>query len=385
MQMPRKPNEVQLTDSKEYPWLMKTVSAKDIQSWPGLFPRLDTYRFGEDRGKGALVVIQPVMEAWHYRNQEEFASVLNAWFTQADEAGLFDSQTIVVLPEYLGLYLYLADEFPWVTRAKTLDAAAALSLLDEKALLLFKAVLGAWDRPYPDAVKAELMTRKAARAAEIYQTVLGGLARQFRVTLVGGSIPLPGAFVAEDGLTLRTGAHALRDMQNVCPVWRPDGTLEPKLTVKRHPTRDEGAKLWLKPGEGGPGLYDTPAGKLAVMICADAWHPDIWKEAAEADLVAVPAMSLGSGQWPLPWVGYDHMEEITGLPEPKGETLGEAWAKHALLGRIGGSQARAGVVSFFRGTVFDQATSGVPQFFLKGEALRLPASIKSPMAVRVNL
>jgi hypothetical protein len=96
-------------------------------------------------------------------------------------------------------------------------------------------------------------------------------------------------------------------------------------------------------------------------------------------------MTLGAGVWALPWEGYDHMEDLPLLPEPAGETLGEAWAKYALTGRITQSNARAGVVSFFRGTVFDQASSGVPQFALDGETLRLPPAVKSPMAVRVNL
>ena len=59
-------------------------------------------------------------------------------------------------------------------------------------------------------IVAERMKRKAARAAAIHHEVFSGIAKQYGVTVVAGSIPLPGPQIIDGHLTVDRQAHPFR-------------------------------------------------------------------------------------------------------------------------------------------------------------------------------
>jgi hypothetical protein len=108
--------------------------------------------------------------------------------------------------------------------------------------------------------------------------------------------------------------------------------------------------------------FDTPAGKLGVLICADAWYPDAYARmrAHGVELIAVPSDAGDRAAWTAPWRGYD------GAPTPPDVdardvgrlTLAQAWHTYALAGRLAASGARCGINVFLRGELWDLGVLG---------------------------
>jgi hypothetical protein len=118
--------------------------------------------------------------------------------------------------------------------------------------------------------------------------------------------------------------------------------------------------------------FETPAGRLGVLICADAWYPEPYAalRADGAELVAVPSFIESAGLWDSPWKGY------SGNPPPPGVDLGDigrltegqARRKYSLAGRLAESGARRGLDIYLRGTLWDmQADSGTAVGLRDGE------------------
>jgi hypothetical protein len=207
--------------------------------------------------------------------------------------------------------------------------------------------------------EAAIFRMKAARMAESYQAVFSQLARQYSVTVVAGSIILPAPHIAGGRLILNHGP--LRNASIVC---RPNGTLHSRPIYKAFPTSDELPFIPPAPLSGIPS-FDTPAGRLGVLICADSWFPQAYARLHEQgiDLLAVPSYeSLEPRSWNGPWLGYDgwqapadvDVNDIKNIPE------GQAWKKYSLAGRIQSSGARYGMNIFLRGKLWDQDLGGKP-------------------------
>lgn len=313
---------------------------------------------GEDLGRGNLLGVQPYLRTRNFRNRQEFAAALTAPLHAAAERSLLSPGTTVVFPEYIGLFLYLADEFPWVYRAATLEAAGVRALIDEKIWLI------ALGLKYPDGekmdgIRSELMRVKARSAASHYQAAFSHLARQFGITIVAGSIPLPAPQIIEGRLT--PSGHPWVDMENVTAVFAPNGSIHPRLVRKQQPTKEEARSLWIKPVEEASPIFNTPAGRLGVLICADSWHPSAWEGLDRPDFVAVPSAGFEADKWTRPWGGPDAASgaDFPHDPADVGKiSEGEAWLKYALPGQIGASTAAAGVNVFLQGELWDLRPGG---------------------------
>jgi N-carbamoylputrescine amidase len=95
------------------------------------------------------------------------------------------------------------------------------------------------------------------------------LARAHGVHLVAG-------FAERDGVKLYNSA-AIAGPNGLLGVYR-----------KLHLWGEEA--LYFEPGDRGMPVFHTPFGRLAAMICYDAWFPELWRLAAVqgADLVCLP-------------------------------------------------------------------------------------------------
>ena len=118
-------------------------------------------------------------------------------------------------------------------------------------------------------------------------------------------------------------------------------------------------------------VFETPAGRLGVLVCADSFYPQAYERmhALKADLLAVPSFSMGKGLWDRPWDNYSGAEAPADVdPADAGRlTLGEAWHKYALLGRIASAGVKHGVNVFLHGELWDLEAENSPSILVKGQ------------------
>jgi predicted amidohydrolase len=307
---------------------------------------------GADAGRGNLLGLQPCLSAEDYASAEALHAALDRLMQAARERGWVGARTVAVWPEYIGAWLAAAGEPPAVVQAPSL-AAAMRRIALRQPLRLAGLLLAARER---DRLAASLFRLKAAGMARDYNAVFGRLARDYAATTVAGSIVLPAPRVEAGRVAAGRGP-----LYNVSTVFAPDGRAHPRLARKAYPTTSEQAFIAAAPLDELP-AFDTPAGRLAVLVCADSWRPEAYARlrALGAELVAVPSFIDRGGLWHRPWAGYD------GAPAPPdvaaadvgGITEAQAWRKYALAGRLGACSARAGINVFLRGRLWDLEADG---------------------------
>lgn len=166
-------------------------------------------------------------------------------------AAMEQKPDLVLFPEDIGLPLALVDDYAVVRDCKTTVEAATALIKAHQADIA--PLCGQGMSP-----QRALLTLKAPRVDELYRQVFGGLARQYHVYVAAGSAPLPsGAAVG-----------------NVAYLFGPDGELA-GTQGKKHLIDLEGPEgLDLCPVIEKT-LWQTPLGKLGMIICADAWDAQV--------------------------------------------------------------------------------------------------------------
>ena len=320
------------------------------------------HQLGRERGRGNLLGIEPYMVAADYVSKESFSKKLNSYLLIAQRQNWVNEKTIVVFPEYIGTWLVLANESEKLLQAATLESA-------ERAMVLhhpLKFLTHLWASPQKGSAEAAFFRMKADRMAEIYQEVFSQLAQKYAVTLIAGSIVLPAPQISDQRLILTEGP-----LRNMSMVFRPDGTPHPRLIYKAFPTAKELSFTGPASAKDIPS-FETPAGRLGVLICADSWFPGAYvplKE-QEIELLAVPSYGAFSVQtWNHPWLGYDGWQAPTDVDvnDIQKITEGQAWNKYALAGRIRSSGATYGMNVFLRGKLWDQDSGGWPATLVRDD------------------
>lgn len=308
---------------------------------------------GGDSGRGNLVGIQPYLLPVDYSSEAAFLAKLNAYFASAKRRGVLNPKSIVVLPEYTGTWLVAMGEKRRVYAAKTSGEALQTVALSN-LFAFFRAKLSTPDSTQDPTTDA-LFRMKAAEMAETYQRVFSGLAKKYGVTVVAGSILLPKPKVGNGQLAVGNG-----QLQNVSAVFRPDGSLA-GIVRKAFPIEAEQKFLCAGKISDNP-VFDTPAGKLGVLVCADAWFSPAYAalKAKGVELLAVPSYSMMDNAWQLPWGGY------SGHPTPPDAradvgriTEGEAWQRYTMPARAPREAGiQRGINVFLRGNLWDLGTDG---------------------------
>ncbi|TSD76370.1 carbon-nitrogen hydrolase family protein [Pseudomonas sp. KBS0710] len=306
---------------------------------------------GEPADRGNLLGIQPELFPADYQSLERLHLKLSAYLQKAREQGLINPKTVVVLPEHIGTWLMLSGEKNELYQATHLkDAMNWLSA--SNPLQFARAWISAkGDNRMDDAY----LRMKAPAMARDYQVLFGGLAKEFGVTLVAGSIALPNPSVSQGQLHIGHGA-----LYNASVVFAADGLPIGDPQRQLYPIYDE--RGFIAPGdENQVSVVDTPAGRLGILIGSDSWYPDNYRKLNEqgAQLVAVPAFVTGRDTWDRPWRGFKSVStppEISLKPEELSE--GEAWRRLTLISQQPISQASAGMSVFLRGQFWDLGTAG---------------------------
>ncbi len=321
---------------------------------PAAVEKLQSHSIGHDQGRGNLLGIQPWLTPLDYASPAALTQKIDSYFVHAQQQGWLQRGTIAVLPEYVGTWLVASGEKKAVFDAQ--DIGVAMTTLALTHLPSF-AYYMATAPTVQDRAKWALFTLKSERMAEDYQTVFGGLAQRHGIHLVAGSIILPEPRLESGKLTVRPGGA----LYNISALFGPDGRIVPPLVFKAFPIEDENRFLVAAQASDIP-VFHTPAGKLAVLICADAWYPAAYLavKAKGADLVAIPSFSAGDGVWGSVWGGYNGAatpQDIMASDVGK-LTEGQAWQKYAMGGRAPAHGINHGVNVFLRGTLWNLGSDG---------------------------
>ena len=306
---------------------------------------------GTPSDRGNLLGIQPELFPADYQSLERLHLKLAAYLQKARDQGLLNDKTIVVLPEHVGTWLMVSGEKNELYQATSLKEAMNW-LSASNPLLFLRALISAQgDNRLDDAY----LRMKAPAMARDYQILFGGLAKEFGITLVAGSIALPNPSVSQGQLQVGHGP-----LYNTSLVFGHDGLPLGQPQRQLYPIFDE--RGFIEPGdENAITVIDTPAGRLGILIGSDSWYPDNYRKLNEqgAQLVAVPAFVIGRDTWDKPWRGFKSVStppEISLKPEELSE--GEAWHRLTLISQQPISQATTGMSVFLRGQFFDQGSSG---------------------------
>lgn len=244
--------------------------------------RIDLVQEQGARGDaGNILGIQPHMAPADYQDARRLRLKFEAYLRQARAQGLLGPHTVIVLPEHIGTWLWLSGEKDEVYQADRLDTVSGW-LTFSNPLAFVRAW---WQGEGRHRLSEAQLRMKASRMRDEFQWVFGGLARQFRVTLVAGSIVLPNPRAEDGQLALAAGP-----LYNVGVIFGPDGRVlgQPLRQHQVHYRR------FLSPGPSpAVAFIPTAAGPLAVALGDDAWAPEVQARIREqgARALLVPAFS----------------------------------------------------------------------------------------------
>lgn len=319
-------------------------------------PNPKVYIQKEGKGKrGSFLGMEPYLNKYSYATEDSFYLALNEYFRIAKENDLlFIDRSIVVLPEYIGTWLVVTAEDKSIFATNTIQEAMEVLVKHNLGSFLWHYLFSS--SYSSDTLKETLFRMKAWQMTDRYQTVFAKLAREYRVSIVAGSIVLPHPKVIEGKITPTDGP-----LENVSFYFHPDGRVDDQIVRKLFPITDE--KEFLKEGKLAENpSYQTSLGKLYTMVCADSWFPEVYTEfkKSESDLLAVPSFVSPTDAWNVKWQGYNGYANPKDVDPKDIGVISErtAWKKYAMHGRLKDPKVKAGINVFFRGEIWDLAASG---------------------------
>ena len=355
-------------------WLIWAYSGRN-QPYPtpkshlSLVEKLST----SDTSDRMLIGIQPYMEVQDYFYKATFKEKLSNYLHEAKNQGVLSKQSVVIFPEYVGTWLVLEGEKRAISKEKTLTDAMTLMVLSnffEFGIFYFQ------HHGEKDKAAAALFRMKSRKMAKSYYLTFSELAKEFKTTLVAGSIILPEPRVVNGELEIDPRGK----LYNASFVFGSDGKIIGKPILKTFPIESEQDFLTSASAEELP-MFELPIGKTSVLICADSWFPSAYENARknQAELILVPSYCTGEGTMAKLWQGYSGQEEPAGtdLSDIGNITEQAAWEKYALPGQIKKSGASYGMNVFLRGKLWDLGTDGQPFVIAKGELVKISPAEKA--------
>ncbi|MEQ7921535.1 nitrilase-related carbon-nitrogen hydrolase [Xanthomonas sp. WHRI 1810A] len=324
---------------------------------------------GQPGDRGNLLGIEPELFPSDYQSLARLHRKFAAYLQQARDQGLINDKTVVVLPEHVGTWLFAVDEKSQFYQSTTVDEALNW-LAVSNPLAFVSALLHAKGEHRLDDARFRM---KAASMARDYQRVFGGLAKEFGVTLVAGSIVLPAPAVENGQLQIGSGALyncSVAFGRDGLPIGQPQRQLFP-VNYQRG---------YIRSGKDAPlNVIDTPAGRLGTLIGSDSWYPRNYARLNEngAALIAVPAFVVGRGAWSQPWRADNLADELGVEPAPL--TEGEAWRRLTLAPV---NAAQAGISVFMRGQFWDQGSAGHSFANRSGRSIAEQSALATPKGVK---
>ena len=257
---------------------------------------------GTPGASGNLLLIRPQLFPVDYQSPAHLRLKLAAALDRARAAGLLTPQTLVVLPEHIGTWLIAAGEKTELYQARDRQEVRDWMLLGNP-LLAVQVLMQNLDAERLDEA---LLRMKARRMAADYQHLFSGLAREYRVNLLAGSILLPLPHLENGQLTVGDGP-----LRTVSLAFGPDGQVLGELYSEGWPQphdRREPQRLRI--------------GERELLIERD-WQPGYPQSrvlTANGDQVSEPLYLRGKLSWPVG--GAPRRVELTPLEMQRGQVPG---------------------------------------------------------------
>ena len=318
-----------------------------------------------DSGKGNVIGINAYMEPTDYASKEHFKAKLDGYLKACKEKQWLNPKTVVIFPEYIGAWLVVEGEKKSAYTAPTIEKALTSFVLSN----YFRYIASWFMSPdsAKDKVKHSVFATKGKRMAKVYTEVFSELAKQYGVTIIGGSILLQNPSVKKNKIVVKNGS-----LENITGVFNPDGTMQQTLTRKAFPIGDEQPFIIrCKPSELP--VYDLPIGKTSVMICADSWYPESYETVKQDGLkfIAVPSYTQTDNSMGTKWIGYSgfNAPHDVNKQDIGNITLRDAWLKYTMPARIQKINTPFGMTVSLRGKLWDLGTDGELIIYNKGQVI----------------
>lgn len=321
-----------------------------------LFPRYvigEVEQIGINNGKGNILALSPYLKTYDFSSKEAFYNMFHYYFSFAKKRNLLNDSTIVVLPEYIGTWLVVANEKQSIYSDTSIEDGMKMLALSN----LGKFGLSYIVSTSSEKTKEAIFKAKSKIMLDIYQSTFSKLAKEFRVTIVAGSIVLPNPIIKDNKIEI----NRIGKLYNISAVFDTNGIVISPLTKKIFPIDEEKCFTSAADKDNTP-IYKLINGNLAVLICADAWYPENYAflKDKNVSMLLVPSFISGNDAWNKKWKGYN------GAPMPKDVTASDtnsitehdAWLKYAMVGRILKTEINTGVNVFLRGDLWNLGSDG---------------------------
>lgn len=356
-----------------YLWSMMGRAKEQVTGWsklPEFKTRFEYIETGADSGRGSITVIQPYLTALNYSTAFNFEISLRFYFEQLKREHKLTAKSVVVLPEYIGTWLVAADEKEKIYQQTTINDAMKTIVTSNVFSFLYNYI----QSPAKDKATYAILQMKAKQMAEQYQHVFSTLAKEYNCTIVAGSIALPDASLSTEAkIIIKKGGS----IYNTAVVFGNDGNIIPPLVKKIFPVSSESGFTESGSKEQQP-VFQTNAGKMAVLICADSWYPEAYTTIAnKVDFVVVPSLGGNDSSWLSPWKGYNGFKAPADADtaDNKKITEGDAWIKYSMGKRAVQSNIHYGMNVFFTGSIWDLKPEGRVLMLNNDSLIVLPAAV----------
>lgn len=174
--------------------------------------------------KGSLLIIDPFLVSKSYGSEEILYQTLKLYFDFAKEKGKISvDRTLVRLPVHIGTWLLFSGEDRSLFLAETLGGFYKKISEENFASFLWVYL---YNKSYAKNEFVETVYQmKAWQMAYKYQSIFSRLAKEYRVSIVAGSIVLPNPKVIEGNITPTDGP-----LRNVSFYFHSDGRVDEKMS-----------------------------------------------------------------------------------------------------------------------------------------------------------
>jgi predicted amidohydrolase len=334
-----------------YYWATADRTAEDKISVVQM-PEIALVQQGINSGKGNLAGIQPYLTAQDYGTESQLFSLLDTYMEALQQAGGINAKTVVVFPEYIGTWLVAMHEKRALYEKETITDAMTLMALSNLFQVGYHAVTAP---PVNDRMAYGLFAMKAEKVCTAYQNIFSRLSKKYGCTIVAGSVVLPEPFIENGELRTKKG-----QLFNVTALFDANGKIMSPLVKKMFPISAEQGFTCQADLQQTP-VFSTPAGRLAVLICADSWYPQAYESlTGKADLIAIPSLADTDSVWRSAWQGYNGFAAPADvdMSDYRRISEGEAWAKYSMGKRAPEAGIHQGINVFFTGDIWDMHPEG---------------------------
>jgi predicted amidohydrolase len=175
---------------------------------------------------------------------------------------------VIVFPELIGAFLFASASSPF-SKHNSLTIGTILFLLQHFFQFVYVLAFQAKNLfrfGLFGTIRRTLLIMTAPTSWEIYQEVFSNASKKFGVYIVAGTIFTP---------LIKSQKLSNEGLYNTAVTFGPNGEIL-NIVYKTHLIPEEQSFLDSAPEQQNR-VFDSPIGKVAVIVCADSWHPGVYK------------------------------------------------------------------------------------------------------------